>query len=193
MFNKGFNLHSFFSKFPTVDMGDIKLRDLMLSDQKDYYDMLIDPDFHRYLSDEDVPNSIEQAAEEIKFWGGLFYRKHGVFWGIADSKTDKLIGTAGYNMWNVPNQRAEISYDIAKEHWNKGIGTRVLAELVDFGFRKMNLVRIEARTMVENHASQRVLTKVGFQKEGVLRSYRLIRGKHEDILLYSLLKEDFKK
>jgi ribosomal-protein-alanine N-acetyltransferase len=185
------NLYSFFSKFPVIELGEIRLRDLMLSDKEEYFTMMTDPEVVKYLSDEDVPNTIEAAVEEIKFWGGLFYRKQSVFWAIANSESDKFIGTVGYNSWNFYNRRAEISYDLMKDHWRKGIMTKALNNALIYGFKEMDLLRIEARTMLDNVPSQKILEKLGFKKEGVLRQYRVIRGEPTDVLLYSLIRSDF--
>lgn len=185
------NLSKFFSRFPVIDLGDIKLRDLMLSDKNEYYTMMADEEVVKYLSDEDIPKSVAEAESEIKFWGGLFYRKHSVFWAIADSKTDKFIGTIGYNSWNVHNKRGEISYDLMRPYWRKGIMTKALNNAIIFGFKNMGLERIEARTMLDNIPSQKILDKIGFKKEGILRKYRVIRDKPTDILMYSLIRSDF--
>ncbi len=186
-----FNPHRFFSRFPNIELGSIKLRDLMLSDAERYLKLMSDPKVIEYLSDEDVPKNHQEAVQEIKFWGGLFYRKQSVFWAISEENTDNLIGTIGYNSWNLHNRRAEISYDLMSEYWRQGIMTRVLTNTLIFGFKEMSLYRIEARTMLDNIPSQKILDKLGFKKEGVLRGYRFIRGEPVDIVIYSILKKDF--
>jgi len=186
-----FNIQRFFSKFPNIDLGSIKLRDLMLADKEGYFKMMSDPEVTKYLSDEDIPNSLEETENEIKFWGGLFYRKQSVFWTIADSATNQFMGTIGFNNWNNINRRAEVSYDLMREHWRKGIMTRVLNNIVIFGFKNMNLYRIEARTMLGNEPSQRLLEKIGFKKEGTMRGYRVIRKEPVDVYIYSLIRPDF--
>lgn len=187
------NLQRFFSRFPSFDFDEFRFRELMLSDKQDYFDMMSDPEVVQYLSDEDVPDTLEKAESEIKFWGGLFYRRQTIFWGIAEKETDKFIGTVGFNSWNYLNRRAEISYDFARAYWGRGIGTRLAKRGLVFGFKEMDLYRIEAKTMLENVASQRVLEKLGFVREGVMRGYRFIRGEHTDIVIYGLLKPDFEK
>lgn len=184
-------LQKFFSRFPVIELGDIRLRDLMLSDREGYFKMMSDPESAQYLSDEDVPKTLEETEEEIKYWGGLYYRKQSIFWAIADSKTDQFMGTIGFNNWNFHNQRAEVSYDLLKEHWRKGIMTRVLNNVMIFGFKNMNLYRVEARTMLENQPSKGLLEKVGFKHEGVQRGYRIIRNHPTDITLYGLTKKDY--
>lgn len=186
-----FNYHRFFSKFPVIELGEIKLRDLMLSDKERYFKMMSDPEVTKYLSDEDTPSDLEQTEQEIKFWGGLFYRKQSIFWTLAETKTDNFLGTIGFNTWNFNNRRAEISYDLMREYWNQGIMTKALTNAIIFGFKNMNLHRIEARTMLGNIASQKLLEKVGFKREGILRGYRIIRGEPIDVYIYSIIATDF--
>jgi ribosomal-protein-alanine N-acetyltransferase len=184
------NLQKFYSKFPVIELGNIKLRDLMLSDKHDYYEMMSDPEVVKFLSDEDVPTSVSAAEDEIKFWGGLFYRKQSVFWAVADANTNQMIGTVGYNSWNIHNCRAEISYDLKRQYWRKGIMSKVVTNAIIFGFSQMGLNRIEARTMIGNDASQGLLNKIGFKKEGIQRNYRVIRNEPIDVCLYSITKND---
>jgi len=184
-------IRKFFLKFPEIELGEYKLRDLMLKDAYGYLEMMSDPENVKYLSDEDVPTSISDTEQEIKYWGGLFYRKQSIFWSIVDSKTDEFMGTIGFNNWNMYNDRAEISYDLSKKHWRKGIMTKVLNNVLVFGYKEMDLHRIEARTMTNNEPSRKLLEKVGFKMEGIQRGYRLIRDNYEDICIYSALPSDF--
>lgn len=184
------NLHKFFHKFPVIELGDIRLRDLMLSDKQEYFEMMSDPEASQYLSDEDVPTSVTETEEEIKYWGGLFYRRQSIFWAIADAKTDKFIGTIGFNNWNFNNRRGEISYDLDSRYWRKGIMTKALTNVILFALKEMDLYRIEARTMLDNEPSRNLLSKIGFKQEGIQRGYRVIRGKPTDITLYSITPSD---
>lgn len=184
-------LQSFFSKFPTIHLGNVILRDLRLSDAEDYMRLMSDPLVNRFLSDEDVPKSSEEAITEVRFWGSLFFKKISVFWTIADCQSDKLIGTVGYNAWNFYNHRAEICYDLMPEYWRKGIMSKVLSNVLDLAFKKMQINRIEAKCMLHNEASQKLLEKMNFRYEGTLRQYRIIRDKPTDIMQYGLLKREF--
>lgn len=163
----------------------------MLSDKNEYFAMMADPEVTKYLSDEDVPTSVNAAEDEIKFWGGLFYRRQSIFWAITDAQSDKLIGTIGFNNWNFQNKRAEISYDLIKSHWGKGIMTKVLSNIKLFAFNDMGVHRIEGRTMVDNVASQKLLNKTGFKLEGIQKGYRIIRGEPTDIALYGITKNEY--
>jgi ribosomal-protein-alanine N-acetyltransferase len=62
----------------------------------------------------------------------------------------------------------------------RGLATAAVSGVCEYGHRRWNLHRIEAGTNVENHASQRVLAKCGFQEIGVSRSHLFINGKWSD-------------
>jgi RimJ/RimL family protein N-acetyltransferase len=64
--------------------------------------------------------------------------------------------------------------------------------MVDFVFLTKDTVRIQAQTDPRNLASQKVLQKAGFIKEGVLRKAFFIRGEWTDSLMYSVLREEWK-
>ena len=60
-----------------------------------------------------------------------------------------------------------------------------------FEFKEFpDIERLEGFVNVGNKASQRVMEKTGFQKEGVLRKYILVKGKIIDVIIYSFLKTD---
>lgn len=184
-------LRAFFKKFPTVHLGNIVLRDMRMNDNIEYFKYLNHPMVSQYLSDEDIPQNEQEALECVKSWGSLFYNKQGIFWTIADTATDKLIGSIGLSSWNFMNRRAEISYDLAHECWGNGIATKAISNVLQIAFRDMGLYRIEARTLPINKTSQHLLNKFYFKQEGILRGYRIIRGKPEDILMYSLIEPDY--
>ncbi len=186
-------LREFFKKFPSIHLGNFVLRDMRMSDNVAYYQYLSNPSVGEYLSDEDIPRNEQEALDCVKAWGSLFYKNQGIFWTIADSQTDKLIGSIGLSSWNFLNRRAELSYDLSYEYWGKGITTRAISNVLKVAFNDMMLYRIEARTMEKNVVSQHILNKFKFQKEGILRGYRIIKGQPEDIYMYSLIEPDYPK
>lgn len=85
---------------------------------------------------------------------------------------------------------AEVGYALGSEHQGRGLMVRALALLVGDLFAQTPLERIEARCSVDNHASQRVLERVGFEREGRLRSYFRLHGRRVDNYLYAVLRGD---
>jgi ribosomal-protein-alanine N-acetyltransferase len=86
---------------------------------------------------------------------------------------------------------AECGYSLSTPFQRRGLMPRALRRLLDDLFERTRLHRIEARTAVENVASQRVLEGLGFRREGLLRAYFLLDGAWVDNFLYAMVKEDW--
>lgn len=68
---------------------------------------------------------------------------------------------------DVYRKSAEIGYFIGEPFWNKGIVTKAVNLIVDFGFSHLDIVRIHTGIYEYNKPSQRVMEKCGFKKEGI--------------------------
>ena len=87
--------------------------------------------------------------------------------------------------------RADVGYALAAEYWGRGIATRAVKMAICEGFREFpSLARMQALVEVGNKASQRVLEKLGFNKEGILRKYTFNKGVVRDVVMYGLLSSD---
>lgn len=80
-----------------------------------------------------------------------------------------------------------VGYYVGEDVQGQGIATKALKVICDFGFNELHLHRIEAGVMPSNIASQRVLEKNGFVKEGLARQNVHINGKWQDHLTYGLI------
>jgi RimJ/RimL family protein N-acetyltransferase len=88
--------------------------------------------------------------------------------------------------------RVDVGYALAAEYWGHGITTRAVKMAISDGLKEFpDVVRLQALVELENKASQRVLDKLGFLKEGVLRKYSFNKGDTRDMVIYSLLSTDF--
>ena len=85
---------------------------------------------------------------------------------------------------------AEVGYWLGKPFWGHGIVTAAAQVVTRYGFETLGLMRIEARVKTYNSASTRVLEKLGYKREGLLRRAVLKQGLPEDILIYAILRED---
>ncbi|KAG8636724.1 hypothetical protein MANES_15G030201v8 [Manihot esculenta] len=87
--------------------------------------------------------------------------------------------------------RVNIKYTLAIEYWGHGIATIAVKMTVSSVFQDLPyLIRLEALVDVKNKGSQRVVEKVGFIKEGVLRKYAYFKGEFRDLVVYSFLLSD---
>jgi len=86
---------------------------------------------------------------------------------------------------------AEIGYGIAESHHRRGIATAAVSLLVDKVFAETALRKLIAFVHDENQASRRVLEKLGFQEEGLLREHYMIGGEPKDEIIYGLLRREW--
>jgi len=115
----------------------------------------------------------------------------GIRWGIIIRGGDGLVGTCGYYDWNKTSHRAEIGYDLEPAQWGKGIMAEALRAVLRYGFEEMGSNRIQAIIDSENVRSIKLVERLGFKREGVLRQNSYFRGRFRDEVCFSLLKEEW--
>lgn len=109
---------------------------------------------------------------------------------LIEKKDGSRIGTIGH----YPRGRMlEIGYSIFPDERGKGYCTEAVQIMVDYLFMSRNIVRVQAHTSIRNKASQKVLEKSGFKKEGTLRKEHFVRGEWVDSCVYSILREEWKE
>jgi RimJ/RimL family protein N-acetyltransferase len=89
--------------------------------------------------------------------------------------------------------RTAIGYALLPNERGKGYGSEAIKIMIDYLFLSKNIVRIQAETHPRNMASQRVLEKAGFRKEGIVRKSFFSRGEWRDAALFSILRDEWKE
>jgi len=174
---------------PILDTPRLKLRPVTQVDTSFILTLFGRTETNQYSGFEDIVTSAE--AEEMY----EAYLKPGFpthFRVVTELReTGEPIGTIGLYLYSEKNRRAEIGYDMLKEHWGKGLMTEAVEEILRYGFEELNLNRVEATTDSKNVASVRVLERVGFKQEGLLRErYSYKEGFHDE-LFFGLLASDW--
>lgn len=83
-----------------------------------------------------------------------------------------------------PFLSSNVGYWVSADRNGRGLASRAVAELSEHAFGELGLHRLEAGTLVDNLASQRVLAKNGFELIGLARNYLHINGAWRDHLLF---------
>lgn len=104
---------------------------------------------------------------------------------IANKHDDQLIGTIGFHTISEPNRSVEIAYDLNPAFWGQGIATGACSALTQWAHQRGQFQRVQATVLDNNINSRRVLEKCGFQLEGHLRKYRIVRGESRDYWIFS--------
>lgn len=87
---------------------------------------------------------------------------------------------------DIQRLNAELGYWVAEPFWGNKIAPRAIAQIVDWGFKNLEIDRIFARPFGSNLASQRVLEKSGFQLEARFEKTLIKNGVLEDELVYAV-------
>ena len=95
-------------------------------------------------------------------------------------------------VFDIQNARmGDIAYRVNPEYWNMGITTEAVKEVIRFIFENTELDRLNGRADVRNFASNKVMEKCGFIKEGTIRQGKMV-SVYCDYNIYGLLREDYK-
>ena len=189
------NRRKAFSKFPEIRTRRLILRQPTMKDVEWYFEYFSRPEIV-WGGGEPGPGNLKKAQEEFKEHLVDIYRERRGFRWIIELKGErKPIGTLGFYKWSPhASYQAEMGYDLAKEHWGKGIMSEAMRAVISFGFEKMQLNRIEVYIMPRNKRSTRMIRSLGFKREGLLRQrYFDEFGHFSDDVLFSMLRSDWEQ
>ncbi|WP_100372328.1 GNAT family N-acetyltransferase [Bacillus sp. FJAT-45037] len=178
--------------FPVLETRRLILRKVKKEDAKDILNYLSDKEVMKYYGLEPF-NSINDALDEISWYQSIQNNKTGIRWGITLKEQGVMIGSCGFHNIVSKHSRAEIGFELSKEQWGNGIAVEAVETIISHGFEHLNLQRIEALIEPPNLSSQKLVEKIGFIREGLLRSYEFTCGEYDDLYMYSLLKQEFDK
>jgi len=106
---------------------------------------------------------------------------------------EEVVGSVSLKSISHSMGYAEIGYGISETHHRRGIATVAVGLLVDKVFAETTLRKLIAMVHDQNQASCRVLEKLGFQEEGLLREHYVINGEAKDEVLYGLLRREWRE
>lgn len=123
----------------------------------------------------------------------LSSRNNAVRCAVVKEDDNKVLGLVSLVSIDYMNQSAEFHIMIGdKENQGKGIGTFAVKAMLEHAFYNMNLQRIELTVLESNKRARALYEKIGFIKEGVKRKAKYKNGKFIDMIMMSILKEDWK-
>jgi len=179
-----------FGDLPVLETQRLLLRRLTMGDVPDVFAYASDPEVARFVTWE-AHQTIDDSRRFLEWVAEQYVTFQVAPWGVVHKGDRKIIGTCGYMWWRPRHARAEIAYAIGRPYWNQELTTEAVREVIRFGFDRMSLNRIEARCMVEHPASERVMQKVGMAFEGILREQMFVKGRYDDLKLYSVLRKEY--
>jgi RimJ/RimL family protein N-acetyltransferase len=126
--------------------------------------------------------------EELRLLGS----KKEIRFGIVLKETGRVIGIVALRGINYQSKVAETGFWIGIDFWGEGLATEAVRLALDFGFKELQLHRVNAWTAEENMGSRRVMEKCGFKSEGVMRDAYFVNGRRYNRLGYGILESEHK-
>lgn len=171
----------------TINDEGFFIREMYFSDADGYQALLNHPKVSPYIPTQLIPKSKFDMIKSIASLQSLAPSNRGAYWAICEPG-GKLIGTAGFESWIQFHKRLELAFELHPDYQGRGLMTQTLSKIIDIGFKEMGAARIEAYTIPSNAASIKLLNRLGFTNDALLKKYRMFNGKMSDIQLFSLIK-----
>jgi [ribosomal protein S5]-alanine N-acetyltransferase len=170
---------------PILSTPRLRLRQFRVEDVEAMHECLADAEAMRFWNHPAHTKRIETERAVRRFVNCTpsYYR----FWAVADARTDRCLGLVNYHDGHIRNKRVTIGYILSPARWREGLGIEAVSAMLDFCFDLMRLHRVQALIQPENAASLRLVEKLGFRREGLLRENFRIGDVWRDEVLYALL------
>jgi [ribosomal protein S5]-alanine N-acetyltransferase len=139
--------------------------------------------------------SLEIPEERlVSHWTGIITESSDTLIRKGITFDGQLIGYADLADINTFEARASLGYAIGDSSlWGQGLGFLGAKLMLEFAFENLKLERVTAEVNATNTRSLRVLEKLGFKLEGVLRRHETYRGVRDDVHLFGMLCEEFSR
>lgn len=126
-----------------------------------------------------IESALKQFADRKGLTTGILYR-------------GELAGVVSFNDFDWKNGIASIGYWLGRHYKGKGIMTRAVSGLIDYGFYSLELNRIEIRAAVANRKSRAIPERLGFVQEGHIRQAEWLYDRYVDHVVYGMLAHEWK-
>ena len=175
---------------PELSGPRVRLRAMRPDDVPAWFALQSDPVGMRYWSFPPLTR-IEQSQE-------MFEKNHKAAiagelfpWAIALVADDAMIGTCTLFALDVRHRRAMIGYALARAHWSHGYAQEALRLALGHAFGALQLHRVEADIDPRNTTSVKLVERLGFTREGLLRERWFVGDDVQDSVIYGLLAREF--
>jgi [ribosomal protein S5]-alanine N-acetyltransferase len=176
--------------FP-LETERLVLRDFRPEDEAGIYEYASDPEVVRFAdwgpSDiSTIRANLRRRVEAQRSWP-----RDSIEVAVELRSEACLIGIMRITILDHTNRTADFGYTFNRRYWNNGYATEGTRALLGLAFSNLNLHRVWATCDVRNHASYRVMEKLGMRREGLFKKDLLQKGEWRDSYLYAVLAEEW--
>lgn len=104
-----------------------------------------------------------------------------------------FVGWCSLSKWEPDYRSARLGYCLDDSAWGQGFATEAAGAVLQWAFDTLDLNRVQAEVDTRNTASSRVLEKLGFVREGMLREDCIVEGEISDSFVYGLLRREWRR
>lgn len=173
----------------TLTTSRLILRPLRDEDVQALFAIWSDADAMRYLPFPTM-TCLDQAMDRVARKLRTSANGQEFIWALELRTTGEVLGDCALFHADEQCRRAEIGFSLQRNHWGGGYMTEATSALIEHAFGTLNLRRIEADIDPRNVASARLLERLGFVREGLLRDRWVVGDEVSDSALYGLLKSN---
>lgn len=181
-----------FMGFPELETNRLNLVQVREEHTESFFEIMSKDEVTKYYGMNSL-RSIEDARKIVEAFQSTYESKRGIRWGIVLKDTGDFVGTLGLNNLSTYSKKAEIGFELHPSHWNNGITSEAVKEVLRYSFEYLELIRIGAVTYPQNEPSIQLLERLGFTKEGLLRGYLYQNNQSHDAFIFSLLRTEWTK
>lgn len=165
---------------------DLQLRALEPSDAQMLYALINDRDVERAVVGWSGPVSLHAQQDWIAHIQPDDFR-------FAIDSDGTTCGTATINPIDFKNRTANLNIKLLETHRGRGIGRRSVLLLLEYLFLELNMELVTAGVLGSNRASLSLFERIGFTRDGLLRSRVFKNGERHGIVIYSMLRTEFRR
>lgn len=148
-----------------------------------------DEEIYRYLSAQ--PQTADEVQEWLSSADEAYADPRTYYWAIEETHSDEVVGKLFVDNFGTSSRWCEMDWKIGTAFQGKGYAAEAARAAIEYLIREVGFHRIEAKCCTENTASERVMQKLGINKEGILRERFCGKdGRWHDLAEYSLLAHD---
>lgn len=132
----------------------------------------------------------EEAAKYVNWWREAWSTNNAYYFAVEDINTGEFLGSCGLSDYLREHKRAGLGFWIRTSQTGQGYATEAAYLVGKLGFEDLGLQRIELESAVDNHASRRVIEKLGCTFEGLLHCRLQLPNGPADTAMYCWLRKD---
>jgi [ribosomal protein S5]-alanine N-acetyltransferase len=178
-----------FTPFPLLESDRLRLREITPGDVKAVFAIRSDPATMKYIP-RPLAKTEQDALDHIDMITKGVLDNEFINWAITLKDSDKLIGMICLLRMQPRNFRTEIGYILHPDFHGKGIMNEAIKMVISYAFEVLKFHSIEAVIDPENSASEKVLLKNDFIKEGYFKEHEYYDGRFLDSVIYSLINKN---